>query len=106
VFYVGGAALPLIRILMRCFLEVKTTGGNDKVGADGVEILKETFQGPSAWFCLLPECFQPVAGGVEGWGQHVRSSEHSGQVFVAVCKVVGQVIAIIFEHVEGFVLDL
>jgi hypothetical protein len=28
---------------MRCFLEQKTTGGNENVGADGEEILKETF---------------------------------------------------------------
>jgi hypothetical protein len=33
-------------------------------------------------------------------------SEHSGQVFVAVREVVGQVQAIVFQHVEGFVLDL
>jgi hypothetical protein len=28
-FYVGGAALPVIRVSMRCFLEAKTTGGKD-----------------------------------------------------------------------------
>jgi hypothetical protein len=43
---------------------------------------------------------------VEGEGQQVHSREHSSQVFVAVREVVGQVIAIIFQHVEGFVLDL
>jgi hypothetical protein len=41
---VGGAALPVIRVSMKCFLEEKTTGGKDNVEADGEEILKETFQ--------------------------------------------------------------
>jgi hypothetical protein len=71
-----------------------------------VEILKETFARPKRLACLLPECFQAVAGGVEGEGQQVHSSEYSGQVFLAVPEVVGQVIAIVFQHVEGFVLDL
>ena len=83
-------------------------GGKDKVGADeeGILKLKEIFARPKRLACLLPECLQPVARGVECKGEHVHGSEHSGQAFVAAPKVVGQVIAIAFQHVEGFVLAL
>ena len=74
--------IPAVLCGSRCFacdqsLHEVLPGSKDNVGADGVEILKETFARPKRLACLLPECVQAVAGGVEGEGQQVHSSEHS-----------------------------
>jgi hypothetical protein len=68
--------IPAVLCGWRCFscdqsLDEVLPGGKDNVGADGVEILKETFARPKRLACLLPECFQAVAGGVEGEGQQI-----------------------------------
>jgi hypothetical protein len=81
-------------------------GVEDDVGADGAEILNEASEGPDSLTSLLPERFQAVACGVEGESQKARGGEHSGQMYFPVSEVVGQVLAVVFQHLEAFILNL
>ena len=55
---------------------------------------------------LLSEGFQPVQDGVEGEGQQVERGKGGCQMLFAVSEFVGQVVAVILQHVEAFVFDL
>ena len=55
---------------------------------------------------VFPEGFPAFADGVEGEGEQVHDGKGLGKVFLSVSKIMGEVVAAIFKHVEGFVLDL
>jgi len=60
----------------------------------------------AAMTCLNPEGFQAVVDGMEGEGEQVHGGEGFGQVFLSMAEVVFEVVAVVFQHVEAFVLDL
>ena len=55
---------------------------------------------------VSPEGFPAFADSVEGEGEQVHDGKGLGRVFLFVSKIMGEVAAVIFKHLEGFVLDL
>src|SRR5260370_37761978 len=43
---------------------------------------------------------------MDGEGEQVEGHQDGGEVFLAVAEAVFEVVAVVLEHVEGFVLDL
>ncbi len=46
-----------------------------------------------------------VSGGVEREGQQVESDQNTGKGFLAVSKVVFEIVSVGLEHIEGLILD-
>ena len=55
---------------------------------------------------LCPEAFEGLAEAVEGEGQEGHGGQEGGEVLLAVAGVVLEVVAVVFDHVEGIALDL
>jgi hypothetical protein len=77
----------------------------DVVGGQGGDVFEETLSGPFGLTRPDPERVEAVAHGVEGKGQKVHRGEHHGEALFAVAKIVLQMIAVVFQNVETFVLD-
>ncbi|MFP5250639.1 MAG: hypothetical protein ACLGP3_12520 [Acidobacteriota bacterium] len=71
-----------------------------------MEVGEEGFARADGLAGLLPEGFQAVQDGVEGEGQQVERGKGGSQMLLAVSEVVGQVAAVLLQHIEAFVLDL
>ena len=81
-------------------------GEEHVVGGYDSQVLKEAAFGAKAVAYLLPERFCEFACAVEGEGAQVEDDEHAGEGALAMAEVVFEVITVLFEDVEGFVLDL
>ncbi len=69
-------------------------------------MLEEARPSPPGGSGVDPELFETVADRVNGKGQQVEGCEHHGEVLLAVTEIVFEVVAVGFEDVEAFVLDL
>src|SRR5271169_3763143 len=70
----------------------------------------QTFEETAACSCLVdglqPKVIGEFGDGVEGEGQQVEGGEDGGKVLLAVAEIVFEVIALVFQGIEAFVLDL
>src|SRR5271165_5176107 len=55
---------------------------------------------------LAPGRFDEVEHGVPGEGEHVEGGERHGQIGLAMAEIVFEFVAMVFQDVEAFVLDL
>src|SRR5271170_2950420 len=77
--------------------------GENKEDCDG----SQPFEEAVACSCLVePKVIGEFGDGVEGEGQQVEGGEDGGQVLLAVAEIVFEVIALVFQGIEAFVLDL
>ena len=79
-------------------MEVQVLGHHGQVG-------EEIASGDEFFAGFLPQPAHLVADGVDGEGDEVEHQQHVGQAFVAVSKVVFEVVSVVLEFVEGFVFD-
>ena len=80
--------------------------GERVVFGDGAQVLEQAHSRAEPLAGLLPECFGEFAGGVQREGEQVEDDEHVGEGLGAVAEVVFEVVAVLLEDIEGFVLDL
>ena len=80
--------------------------GKDDVGGDGSEVFEESLAGAFIVAGFSPAVFDEIADGVEGEGQKVHGGEQHGEAVFAMAEVVLQTIAVVFQNVEPFILDL
>ena len=66
---------------------------------------KNCFRGAFGLAGIDPQIFEAVADGVDREGQEVHGCEQHGQVLFAVAEIVFEMIAVVFQDVEGLVLD-
>src|SRR3954449_3144713 len=79
-------------------------GGEDQEGGDGSQIFEEP--GPHLHHRLAPEIFGQIADGMEGESQKVERNKHGGKIDFAVAEVVFEMVAVVLQDVEAFILDL
>ena len=75
------------------------------IGGDGAQMLEEAICRAARDDGGSPGEDAEVSGGMEREGQQVESDENTGEGFLAVSKVVFEIVAVGLEQVEGFVLD-
>ena len=80
--------------------------GERVVFGDGAQVLEQAHSRAEPLAGLLPECFGEFAGGVQREGEQVEDDEHVGEGVGAVAEVVLEVVTVLLEDIEGFVLDL
>jgi hypothetical protein len=68
-------------------------------------VLEQALSGAFGIAGLDPQFFEAVADGVEREGEKVHGGEQHGQVLFAVAEIVLKMIAVVFQYVEGLVLD-
>jgi hypothetical protein len=81
-------------------------GGEDQEGGDGSQIFEEPAAGSHLLHRLAPEIFGQIADGMEGESEQVQGNEHGGKIGFPVSKVVFEMIAVVLQNIEAFVLDL
>jgi hypothetical protein len=81
-------------------------GGEDQEGGDGSQIFEEPAAGTHLLHRLAPEIFGQIADGMEGESEKVQGDEHGGKIDFAVPEVVFEMIAVVLQDIEAFVLDL
>ena len=85
--------------------QVLPRGKNEEDG-DRSQPFEEAGTGSCLVDGLQPKIVGEFGNGVEGERQEVEGGEDGGQVLLAVAEVVFEVIALGFQGVEAFVLDL
>ena len=81
-------------------------GGKDRVGSDRGQMSEEA---GSLGRCLArgyPGRFEQFEHRVPGEGEEVQARQHHRQKSLAMAEIVLELVAVIFHHVEAFVLDL
>ncbi|MBY6243612.1 hypothetical protein [Methylosinus sp. Sm6] len=53
-----------------------------------------------------PQRLETIADGVHGEGQEVHGREQHGEVLLAMAEIMLEMVAVVFENIEAFVLDL
>src|SRR3954471_23625507 len=81
-------------------------GGEDQEGGDGSQVFEEAAAGAHLLHRLAQEIFGQIADGMEGESQKVQRNEHGGKIDFAVPEVVFEMVAIVLENIEAFILDL
>jgi hypothetical protein len=77
----------------------------DDVGGDGPQMLEEAIHRAACDDGGSPGEDAEISGGVEREGQQVEGDQNAGEGFLAVAKVVFEIVSIGLQHVEGLVLD-
>jgi hypothetical protein len=77
----------------------------DNIGGDSPQMLEEAVCGAAREDGGSP-AMTPVSGGMDREGQQIEGEQNAGEAFLAVSKVVFEIVTVGLEHVEGFVLDL
>ena len=67
---------------------------------------KNWLRDPSLLTRQTPSLHGDVADGMEGESQKVQRHEHGGKILLAVPEVVFEIVAVVLQDVEAFVLDL
>lgn len=80
--------------------------GKDEVDGDCLDMLEEALAGAGRGSGVDPELFETIADRVTGEGQEVHGGEHHGEVLLAVAEIVFEVVAVVLENVDAFVLNL
>jgi len=78
----------------------------DDVGGDGPQMFEEAIRGATRDDGSSPGEDAEISGGVECEGEQVEGDKDTGKGFLAVSKVVLEMVSVGLEHVEGLVLDL
>ena len=81
-------------------------GGEDRKAGQGCEISKEAHSLFRRLSGFLPGRRQEVENRVPGEGEQVERGERHGQIVLAMPEVVFKLVAVVFQDVEAFVLDL
>jgi hypothetical protein len=80
-------------------------GWEDQKDGDGGELAEEVVAGPLFFAGCAPEVIGDIADGMECEGNEVQRDEDGGEVCFAVSEVVLEVLAVVFQDIEGLVLD-
>src|SRR4029450_7699422 len=81
-------------------------GGEDQEGGDGSQVFEEAAAGAHLLHRPAPEIFDQIADGMEGESEKVQGHEHGGKIDFAVAEVVFEMVAVVLQDVEAFILDL
>jgi len=76
------------------------------VSGDGPQMLEEAIGRTARDDGGSPGEDAEISGGVEREGQQVEGDQNTGEGFLAVAKVVFEIVSVGLQHVEGLVLDL
>jgi hypothetical protein len=87
-------------------LEEDGPGGKDRVGGDGGQMGEEAGSLGRGLARGDPGRLQQFERGVPGEGEQVQARQHHRQKTLAMAEIVFELVAVIFHHVEAFVLDL
>ena len=80
--------------------------GKDCVGGYRGHMSEEAGALRGGLACGYPRRFEPFERGVPGEGEEVEARQHHRQKSLAMAEIVFELVAVIFHHVEAFVLDL
>src|SRR5919112_2847187 len=80
--------------------------GEDQEGGDGSQVFEEPAAGAHLLHRLAPEIFSQIADGMESESQQVQGDEHGGKIVFAVAEVVFEMVAVVLQDIEAFILDL
>src|SRR3954467_6602667 len=80
-------------------------GGEDQEGGDGSQIFEEPAAGAHLLHRLAPEIFDQITDDMEGESQKVQGHEHGGKIDFLVPEVVFEMVAVVLQDVEAFILD-
>src|SRR5450432_2637475 len=78
----------------------------DDVSGDGPQMLEEAICRTTGDDGGAPGDDAEISGGVECEGEQVEGDQNAGEGFLAVPKVVFEIVSVGLQHVEGLVLDL
>src|SRR3954453_2117682 len=81
-------------------------GREDQESGDGSQVFEEAAARAHLLHRLAPEIFGQIADGMEGESEKVQGDEHGGKIGFPVPKVVFEMVAVVLQEVEAFVLDL
>src|SRR3954466_9410172 len=81
-------------------------GGEDQEGGDGSQVFEEPTTGPHLLHRPAPQIFGEIADGMEGESEQVQGDEHGGKIGFPVSEVVFEMVAVVLQNVEAFILDL
>ena len=77
----------------------------DDVGGDGPQMLEEAIRGAAGDDGGAPGEDAEISGGVECEGEQIEGDQNAGEGFLAVAKVVFEVVSVGLEHVESLVVS-
>src|SRR5450432_474783 len=78
----------------------------DDVSGDGPQMLEKAIGRATGDDGGTPGDDAEISGGVECEGEQVEGDQNAGEGFLAVPKVVFEIVTVGLEHVEGLVFDL
>src|SRR3954447_6243880 len=81
-------------------------GEEDQEGGDGSQVFEEPTTGPHLLHRPAPQIFGEIADGMESESQKVQGDEHGGKIVFAVAEIVLEIVSVVLQDVEAFVLDL
>src|SRR3954454_5530368 len=81
-------------------------GGEDQEGGDGSQVFEEPAAGSHLLHRPAPQIFSEIADGMEGESEKVQGDEHRGKIDFAVAEVVFEMVAVVLQDIEAFILDL
>jgi len=87
-------------------LEEIGPGGEDRKARQGCEISEEAHSLLCRLSGFSPGRLVKVENRVPGEGEQVERGERHGQIALAMAEVVFKLVAVVFQDVEAFVLDL
>src|SRR3954451_19827503 len=81
-------------------------GGEDHEGGDGSQVFEEPAAGSHLLHRPAPQIFGQIADGMEGESQKVQGDEHGAKIDFPMSEVVFEMVSVVLQDVEAFVLDL
>src|SRR5271166_1367877 len=80
-------------------------GGEDQECGDRRQLVEEVVAWSKLSPCGTPKIVANVADGMKCEGEQVQGDQNGREVLFSVAEAVFEVVALVFENVEGFVLD-
>src|SRR5271165_3811699 len=80
-------------------------GGEDQECGDRRQLVEEVVAWSKFCPCCTPKIVANVADGMKCEGEQVQGDQNGREVLFSVAEAVFEVVALVFENVEGFVLD-
>src|SRR5208282_415465 len=81
-------------------------GGEDQECGDRRQLVEEVVAWSKLCPCGTPKIIANVADGMDCEGEQVQGDQNGREVLFSVAEAVFEVVALVFEDVEGFVLNL
>jgi len=85
-------------------LEQMRPVAEDNIGGDSPQMLEEAIRGATGDDGGAPGEDAKISGGVERKGEQIEGDQDAGEGFLAVSKVVFEIVTVGLQHVEGLVL--